>query len=99
MNLYDISLQITAPVGPADSLVWFVQFRPVGRVRAGSAEHALRIAREKGWRAPAASAADLRLDLPQLAAAPLKLPRTAPHVLAVKPAGKTTTFRQKGRLQ
>jgi hypothetical protein len=97
MNLYDISIQVAAPVGPADSLVWFVQFRPVGRLRAYSAEHALRLAREHGWRAPTASPADLDLNLPALDFAPLKLPRTAPHKSSA-PAGKTTNFRQKGRL-
>jgi hypothetical protein len=98
MNLYDISLQITAPVGPADSLVWFIQFRPVGRIRAGSAPHALRIAQGLGWRAPVAAAAQPGLDLPPLASAPLKLPRTAPHQPAER-GGKTSTFRRTGLLK
>ena len=98
MNLYDISLQIAAPVGPADSLVWFIQFRPVGRISAGSAPHALRLAQDLGWRAPVAAAADPHLALPTLTAAPLKLPRQAPHKLAEREA-KTSTFRRTGRLQ
>jgi hypothetical protein len=99
MNLYDISIQVTAPVGPADSLVWFIQFRPVGRVVAYSASHALRLAQELGWRAPVASSLNTSLNLPLLDKAPLKLIHTAPHTQAAKPPSKTSTFRRTGRLQ
>ena len=97
MNRYDISLQVTMPVGPADSLLWFIQFQPVGRLKAYSTPHALRIARELGWRAPVAAPADPRIDLPTLAAPPTKQPRKAPH-RTTAPSGKTANFRQKGRL-
>lgn len=97
MNRYDISLQVTMPVGPANSLLWFIQFQPVGRVTAYSTPHALRIAKELGWRAPAASPADPTLSLSPLAAPPTKQPRKAPH-RTTAPTGKTANFRQKGRL-
>lgn len=97
MNRYDISLQVTMPVGPADSLLWFIQFQPVGRLSAYSTPHALRIARELGWRAPVAAPADPRIELPQLTTAPVKLPRKAHH-RTTAPSGKTANFRQKGRL-
>jgi hypothetical protein len=97
MNRYDISLQTAMPVGQADSLLWFIQFQPIGRVDAYSAEQALRIARALGWGAVAVSPEGASVDVPQLRMAPLRVPRNAPHSHAA-PGGKTTTFRQKGRL-
>jgi hypothetical protein len=82
MNSYDILDQSVIPLGRGDSVEWLIQFRPIGRVSAGSASHAIRLARKFGWRAPVAQAADLRFDIP---------------VLSSAPRGITTNFRRKGR--
>lgn len=82
MNLYDISEQVAVPVSPRDSLLWFIQFRPVGRVPAYSASQALRIARGLRWRAPVVSAADTRNTVPPLTTAP------ASRGFAVRPGKK-----------
>lgn len=55
MNKYNVSVQIALPVGSRDSENWFIQFRGVGTLAAWSVEHALRNARELGWKAPAVS--------------------------------------------
>lgn len=71
MNKYNISVQIALPIGNRDSQDWFIQFRGVGTIPAGSAEHALRLARGLGWRAPAVSPVTAEdPELPLLTEAP-----------------------------